>query len=96
MKRTGILILMMLAAFAVSCRRRPLLEADYTVNVVMNLDRDIVNYTVSKDPSVMRVAFFDHSDGHLVTQAYLHFPEVRSMSFREESMMCWPITLILR
>lgn len=71
MKRTGILILMMLATFAVSCRRRPLLEADYTVNVVMNLDRDIVNYTVSKDPSVMRVAFFDHSDGHLVTQAYL-------------------------
>ena len=49
MKRTGILILMMLAAFAVSCRRRPLLEADYTVNVVMNLDRDIVNYTVPKD-----------------------------------------------
>ena len=42
MKRTGILILMMLAVFAASCRRRPLLEADYTVNVVMNLDRDIV------------------------------------------------------
>lgn len=71
MKRTGILILMMLTVFAASCRRRPLLESDYTVNVVMNLDRDIVNYTVSKDPSVMRVAFFDHSDGHLVTQAYL-------------------------
>lgn len=69
-------IVTMIAAAAVllssaSCQRRPLSEADYSVNVVINIDKDIVNYTVTKDPELMRVAFFDHSDGHLVTHAYL-------------------------
>lgn len=54
-----------------ACKRRPLSVADYSVNVVINIDKDIVNYRVPGDPELMRVAFFDHEDGHLMTQAFL-------------------------
>ncbi len=59
------------AVLACSCKRRPLLDADYTVHVVLDIDTSIVNYSYPGDPSLMRVAFFDHSDGHLMTQAFL-------------------------
>ena len=54
-----------------SCKRRPLSTADYSVNVVINIDEDIVNYRMPSEPELMRVAFFDHEDGQLMTQAFL-------------------------
>lgn len=70
--RLLVIALLCVAAVTVcSCRRRPLLDADYTVHVVLDIDTNIVNYSYPGDPSLMRVAFYDHSDGHLMTQAFL-------------------------
>lgn len=72
MKRFVSMLIAALLLFSLgSCKRRPLTVADYSVNVVINIDKDIVNYRVSHDPELMRVAFFDHEDGHLMTQAFL-------------------------
>lgn len=54
-----------------SCHRRPLTTADYTVRLDINIDRDIVNYEMTRDPEIMRVAFYDHNTGQLFTQAFL-------------------------
>ena len=54
-----------------SCQRRPLTTADYTVIVNIDIDKDIVNYEVTKDPSLMRCIFYDSESGAFVTQAFL-------------------------
>lgn len=72
MKRTMqflIAAVMLLPLF--SCHRRPLTTADYTVRLDINIDRDIVNYEMPRDPEIMRVAFYDHNTGQLFTQAFL-------------------------
>ena len=70
MKRTLIYILMLLCVMT-SCRRRPLTTADYTVIVNIEIEKDIVNYEVEKDPSLMRCIFYDSESGAFVTQAFL-------------------------
>lgn len=72
MKRIVILIVAALVLLSLdSCKRRPLTTADYSVKVDIDIDRDIVNYQMPHDPQLMRVAFFDHETGRLVTQAFL-------------------------
>ena len=53
------------------CQRRPLTEADFEVQLNITLDKNIVNHTVEKDPSLMRCMFYDSDNGALVTQAFL-------------------------
>lgn len=72
MKRTmQILIAAVMLLSLFSCHRRPLTTADYTVRLDINIDRDIVNYEMPRDPEIMRVAFYDHNTGQLFTQAFL-------------------------
>lgn len=54
-----------------ACQRRPLTTADYMVVVNIEIEKDIVNYTVEKDPSLMRCIFYDSETGDFVTQAFL-------------------------
>ena len=70
-KITVILLACTLILGASSCKRRPLNNADYNVNVVLNIDKEIVNYRYPGDPEAMRVAFFNHKTGRLVTHAFL-------------------------
>ncbi|MBO7205251.1 MAG: DUF5119 domain-containing protein [Candidatus Methanomethylophilaceae archaeon] len=63
---------MILAVFASSgCKRRPLTTADYTVILNIDFEREIVNYQMPKDPSLMRCIFYDSKSGAFVTQAFL-------------------------
>lgn len=55
----------------VSCQRRPLTVADYTVIVNIEINKDIVNYQVEEDPSIMRCIFYNSDNGAFVTQAFL-------------------------
>lgn len=72
MKRIPIYIIaMLLCIFASSCKRRPLTTADYMVIVNIEIEKDIVNHTVEKDPSLMRCIFYDSESGGFVTQAFL-------------------------
>ena len=72
MKRTmQILIAAVMLLSLFSCHRRPLTTADYTVRLDINIDRDIVNYEMPRDPEIMRVAFYDHNTGQLFTEAFL-------------------------
>lgn len=72
MRKIMAIMLVLAAAFAApSCKRRPLNKADYNVNVVINIDKDIVNYTYPGDPEAMRVAFFNHKTGRLAAHAFL-------------------------
>lgn len=71
MKKYTLYILMLLCAFAVSCQRRPLSTADYTVVLNIEIEKDIVNYEVKKDPSLMRCIFYDSKSGAFVTEAFL-------------------------
>ena len=62
---------MLLCILASSCKRRPLTTADYMVIVNIEIEKDIVNHTVEKDPSLMRCIFYDSESGGFVTQAFL-------------------------
>ena len=62
---------MLLCILSASCQRRPLTTADYMVVVNIEIEKDIVNYTVEKDPSLMRCIFYDSETGAFVTQAFL-------------------------
>lgn len=70
MKRILIYALMLLCIMT-SCKRRPLTTADYTVIVNIEIEKEIVNYEVEKDPSLMRCVFYDSESGAFVTQAFL-------------------------
>lgn len=72
MRRAGYIIFcFILVLTAYSCRRRPLVTADNNVQVVISINTDIVNHTVDKLPSMMRVMFFDNETGRFATQAFL-------------------------
>lgn len=68
---TYILLALLCILSASSCKRRPLTTADYMVIVNLEIDKDIVNHTVEKDPSLMRCIFYDSKSGAFVTQAFL-------------------------
>lgn len=70
MKRILIYTLM-LACILTSCERRPLLTADYTVTLNIEINKEIVNYEVEKDPSIMRCVFYDAQTGAFMSQAFL-------------------------
>ena len=65
-----IIAAIMLMASA-SCQRRPLTTADYMVILNIEIEKEIVNYEVQKDPSLMRCIFYDSESGAFVTQAFL-------------------------
>lgn len=60
-------LLMVLAG----CKRRPLVEVDNNVYLNITIDKDIVNYTVEKDPEMMRAIFYDSESGNFVSQSFL-------------------------
>ena len=62
---------LLLSILAIACQRRPLTTADYAVIVNLEIEKDIVNYEVEKDPSLMRCIFYDSNTGAFVTQAFL-------------------------
>ena len=68
---TYILLALLCILAASSCKRRPLTTADYMVIVNLEIDKDIVNHTVERDPSLMRCIFYDSESGAFVTQAFL-------------------------
>ena len=65
------IVVVLLCILSASCQRRPLTTADYMVVVNIEIEKDIVNYTVEKDPSLMRCIFYDSETGAFVTQAFL-------------------------
>ena len=71
MKRISIYIWMLLCITFASCQRRPLTTADFMVILNIEIEKDIVNYEVEKDPSLMRCIFYDSQSGAFVTQAFL-------------------------
>lgn len=73
MKRIPIYIIAMLLCIlsSSSCKRRPLTTADYMVILNIDIERDIVNYEMEKDPSLMRCVFYDSESGAFITQAFL-------------------------
>ena len=70
MRRVLIYVILLVGILS-SCERRILLEADYTVNLNISINKDITNYVVEKDPSIMRCVFYDSETGGFVTQAFL-------------------------
>lgn len=70
MKRVIIYIMLLAFVFS-SCERRPLLTADYAVILNIELNKDVTNYEVEKDPSIMRCVFYDSESGAFVTQSFL-------------------------
>ena len=71
MKRISLYIWMLLCITFASCQRRPLTTADFMVILNIEIEKDIVNYEVEKDPSLMRCIFYDSESGAFVTQAFL-------------------------
>ena len=72
MKRIGTFVtIILLCILSSSCKRRPLTTADYTVIVNIEIEKDVVNHVVEKDPSLMRCIFYDSESGAFVTQAFL-------------------------
>lgn len=70
MKRIVIIILM-LSCVLISCERRPILMADYTVILNIEVNKDVLNYEVPKDPSIMRCVFYDNETGAFISQSFL-------------------------
>lgn len=72
MKRyTLYIIALFFCILSTGCKRRPLTTADYAVILNIDFEREIVNYEMSKDPSLMRCIFYDSKSGAFVTQAFL-------------------------
>ena len=65
------LVMLIICILPTACQRRPLTTADYTVIVNLEIEKNIVNYEVEKDPSLMRCIFYDSKTGAFVTQAFL-------------------------
>lgn len=70
MRRITLYALMLICMLA-SCTRRPLTTGDYSVIVNIEIEKDIINYEVKQDPSLMRCIFYNHETGAFVTQAFL-------------------------
>ena len=72
MRRIPIYIMALILCLAsTSCKRRPLTTTDYMVILNIEIEKEIVNYEVEKDPSLMRCIFYDSESGAFVTQAFL-------------------------
>lgn len=71
MKKVLIYALALICLVSTGCKRRPLTTADYTVIVNIEIEREIVNYEMPHDPSLMRCVFYDSESGAFVTQAFL-------------------------
>lgn len=69
--RRVLLYILLFALVAVSCERRPLKTADFAVQLNINLNKDVINYDVEKDPSIMRCIFYNSETGAFVTQTFL-------------------------
>lgn len=69
--RRVLLYTLLFALVAVSCERRPLKTADFAVQLNLNLNKDVNNYDVEKDPSIMRCIFYNSETGAFVTQTFL-------------------------
>jgi hypothetical protein len=63
--------MLLLCIISLACERRPLTVADFTVYVNLEIDKDVMNYEVTKDPSLMRCIFYDSNTGAFVTQTFL-------------------------
>ena len=76
---------------AFACERRPLTTADYTVIVNLEIEKDVVNYEVTKDPSLMRCIFYDSHTGAFVTQTFLpaHGGQVSLVPAREYDVLVY-------
>ena len=72
MKASATICISMAAAIllSASCKRRPLTDGDNNVLVNITIDKDIINYTVEEEPSLMRILFFDNLSGKYSTQAF--------------------------
>lgn len=66
-----LILIFSFAILLLSCRRRPLTDADNNVEIAISINTDIVNYTVHELPSMMRVMFFDNETGKFSTQAFV-------------------------
>lgn len=72
MKRIGFMPTLLLTLLTFSgCHRRPLSDGDDNVRINIDIDKDIINYTVTGDPSLMRVLFFDDRSGRYISQSFL-------------------------
>ena len=80
-----------LCIIALACERRPLTTADYTVIVNLEIEKDVVNYEVTKDPSLMRCIFYDSHTGAFVTQTFLpaHGGQVSLVPAREYDVLVY-------
>lgn len=70
-RRIHICMVVLFCLISVSCKRRPLTTADYMVIVNLEIEKEIVNYQMTKDPTLMRCIFYDSESGAFVTQAFL-------------------------
>ena len=66
-----IVVLMVMALVAGSCKRRPLVELDNNVCLNITIDTSIVNYEVNTPPEMMRAIFFDSKTGDFVSHSFL-------------------------
>lgn len=71
MRKLYLYIAVLVLLTASACQRRPLTTADFTVILHIEIEKDIVNYEVQTEPSLMRCIFYDSESGAFVTQAFL-------------------------
>ena len=71
MRKLYLYIAALVLLTASACQRRPLTTADFTVILHIEIEKDIVNYEVQTEPSLMRCIFYDSESGAFVTQAFL-------------------------
>lgn len=86
-----IALAILLCATLSSCFRRPLHELDTTVLVDINIETDITNYEVKSLPKLMRVIFYDHDNGAMISQNFVG-PEggpVKVLPGRTYDVVCY-------
>lgn len=73
------------------CQRRALTTADYSVQLNISIEKDILNYDYPGDPGLMRCIFYDSQTGSFVTQAFLPAQggEVNLVSDREYDILVY-------
>ena len=73
------------------CHRRPLHELDSAVEVIINIGTDITNHEVKSLPGLMRVIFYDHENGTMMTQGFTgpHGGVVNVLPDRTYDVMCY-------
>ena len=66
-----IIVLAALVILSAGCKRRPLVEVENNVYLNIIIEKEIVNYTVTRDPEMMRAIFFDSRTGDFVSHSFL-------------------------